>query len=184
MKFNEHSRLGNNHAVLSASKYYWIHYDEAKFDRFLSRRLAQERGVKLHNFAQHCILLGQRLPRSRSALNKYVNDAVGFKMTPEQILFYSINAYGTADAISFRVGQLRIHDLKTGVSKVSMDQLMVYASLFCLEYDEQPSKIEIELRIYQGFNTIIHRPESSDVRIIMDKIILFDKRINEFNFIE
>jgi len=113
-----------------------------------------------------------------------VNDAVGFKMTPEQILFYSINAYGTADAISFRVGQLRIHDLKTGVSKVSMDQLMVYASLFCLEYDEQPSKIEIELRIYQGFNTIIHRPESSDVRIIMDKIILFDKRINEFNFIE
>ena len=30
----------------------------------------------------------------------YVNDGVGFKLTPEQILYYSPYCYGTADAIS------------------------------------------------------------------------------------
>lgn len=184
MKFNVHSKLCNTHSLLSPSKHHWINYDELKFDTFLSRHRAQQRGIELHLFAQQCIQLGQKLPRSRSALNKYVNDAIGFGMKAEQILFYSINSYGTTDAIGYRANQLRIHDLKTGFTKASMDQLMVYTALFCLEYDEKPDRMEIELRIYQGVDTIVHHPDPFDVRMIMDKIVLFDKKIDEFNSLE
>lgn len=77
--------------------------------------------------------IGQKLPRLNKTLNAYVNDAIGYKMIPEQILFYSDNCFGTADAIVFRNGLLRIHDLKTGVIPAHMEQLEVYAALFCLE---------------------------------------------------
>ena len=30
MKFNDHSRLEGAHAFLSASKYHWVNYDDAK----------------------------------------------------------------------------------------------------------------------------------------------------------
>lgn len=184
MKFNEHYGLTGKHAVLSASKYHWINYTEEKFVSTYSRRLAQKRGLELHAFAQSCILLGQKLPRSRRALNRYVNDAIGFNMKPEQVLVYSPNAFGTADAISFRNNLLRIHDLKTGISRVFMHQLEVYTALFCLEYDYEPNKIDIELRIYQGTETIQHIPEPLEIRRIMDKMILFDKRIQEMLMLE
>jgi hypothetical protein len=32
----------------------------------------------------------------------YVNDAIGYQMTPEQPIYYSENCVGTADAISFK----------------------------------------------------------------------------------
>ena len=183
MVFNEHSHLAGKHSVLSPSKYHWMHYDEDKFVAMYARRLAQKRGTELHHFAQQCIKLGQKLQRKRAALNRYVNDAIGFKMTPELILMYSPNAFGSADALSFRNKMLRIHDLKTGITKPSMDQLMVYTALFCLEYDEQPNKIEIELRIYQGEDTIIYIPEPVNIRRLMDKIIFFDKKIEEMQSI-
>ena len=50
------------------------------------------------------------------------------KMTPEQILYYSDNCFGTADAILFRNNFLRIHDLKTGKIPAHMEQLEIYAS--------------------------------------------------------
>jgi len=105
-------------------------------------------------------------------------------MSPEQVLFYSYNCYGTADAISFRNNGLRIHDLKTGYSRVSMLQLEVYAALFCLEYEHKPNQIDIELRIYQASKIVIHVPEPPVIRRIMEKIIIFDRKIEELKLKE
>ena len=179
MNFNKHYNLIGKHAFLSASKYHWINYDVDKLVSVYTRRLAVKRGTELHAFAQLCIELGQKLPRSRKSLNLYVNDAIGFRMEPEQILLYSPNAFGTADAISFRNNLLRIHDLKTGKHRASIHQLEVYAALFCLEYEQRPNKIDIELRVYQSSEIIVHEPEPIRVREIMDKIILFDLTIEE-----
>ena len=108
----------------------------------------------------------------------YVNDAIGFKMVPEQILYYSDNCYGTADAIAFRNKTLRIHDLKTGEVPAKMEQLEIYAALFCLEYNIKPGDIEMELRIYQNDEILHHEPTVEDIAPIMDKIIIFDKVID------
>lgn len=177
MNFNKHYDLKGEHAFLSASKYHWSNYDEEKVSAAYLKYLAVQRGTELHEFASRCIELKQKLPKSRKSLNSFVNDAIGFRMRSEQPLFYSANAFGTADAICFRDDVLRIHDLKTGITAVSMRQLEIYAALFCLEYKISPLDIEIELRIYQTEEIIVHRPEREDIRQIMEKIILFDKRI-------
>ena len=75
--------------------------------------------------------------------------SIGFKLTPEQVLYYSSNCFGTADAISFKDKFLRIHDLKTGVIPAHVEQLEIYAALFCLEYKVKPQDIGMELRLYQ-----------------------------------
>lgn len=179
MNFKKHSDLEGRHAFLSASKYHWINYDEEKLSDTYLKYLATQRGTELHAFACQCIRLGVKLPRTRKTLNMYVNDAIGYKMTPEQPLYYSENCFGTADAISFNKNLLRIHDLKTGVSPTSMHQLEIYAALFCLEYRKQPQDIDMELRIYQSGEVYVHEPPTDDILEIMDKIILFDKRIDE-----
>lgn len=179
MNFNEHSRLENQHAFLSASKYHWINYDEEKIDNAYSKFLATQLGTRLHEFACESIRLGIKLPKSRKTLNLYVNDAIGFKMTTEQPLYYSDNCFGTADAISFRNNFLRIHDLKTGVSPASFKQLEVYCALFCLEYNVNPKEIDIELRLYQTNDVLVFEPEKHDIIKIMEKIIIFDKRIEK-----
>lgn len=178
MNFNKHFDLEGKHAFLGASQYHWINYDDEKLATVYSNFLARQKGTLLHNFAAQCITLGQKLPRSKKTLNMYVNDAIGYKMSPEQVLFYSNNCFGTADAISFRNGKLRIHDLKTGSIPAHMEQLTIYAALFCLEYDVKPSEIEMELRIYQSDEVLYHEPTIDDIVPIMDKIITFDKVLN------
>ena len=178
MNFNKHSNLEGQHAFLGASKYHWINYDEEKIAEAYLNHLAAQKGTILHSFAAQCIALGQKLPKSQKTLNLYVNDAIGFKMVPEQVLKYSNNCFGTADAISFRNGLLRIHDLKTGVTPANMKQLMVYAALFCLEYGYKPNEIEIELRIYQNNDHEFHHPSAEDIFVIMEKIVAFDKVID------
>ena len=184
MIFNEHSRLKNQHAFLSASQYHWLNYDEEKLLQVFRNAQAKERGTKLHNFARQAIELGERLPRTKRTLNMYVNDAIGYRMTPEQVLYFSDNCFGTADSISFRNGLLRIHDLKTGNTPASMAQLEVYAALFCLEYSYKPSDIDIELRIYQSDEVTVYEPEVDDITQIMEKIIYFDRLINEIKMEE
>lgn len=179
MNFNKHFNLEGQHAFLGASKYHWINYDESKIAETYSNFLATQKGTILHAYAAQSIRLGQKLPKSRKTLNMYVNDAIGFKMTPEQVLYYSDNCFGTADAIIFRDGLLRIHDLKTGVIPAHMEQLMVYAALFCLEYKVKPANIEMELRIYQNNEIMFYNPTVEDIAPIMDKIITFDKIINK-----
>ena len=100
-------------------------------------------------------------------------------MTPEQVLFYSDNCFGTADSISFRNGMLRIHDLKTGTIPAHMEQLLIYAALFCLEYKVKPAEIDMELRIYQSDNILYSNPTTDEIVPIIDKIITFDKIINK-----
>ena len=52
-----------------------------------------------------------------------------------------------------------------------MDQLEIYAALFCLEYRIKPTDIEIELRIYQNDEVLVHNPAPEDIVQIMDKIV-------------
>lgn len=179
MNFNKHSAFEGIHAFLGASKYHWVNYDENKLTDVYFKHMATQKGVVLHDFAAQCIRLGQKLPKNKNTLNMYVNDAIGYRMTPEQILFYSENCFGTADAISFRKNLLRIHDFKSGVTPANMKQLEIYAALFCLEYNEKPGNINFELRIYQSNEIIIHEPEADDILPIMDKIKSFDKIINK-----
>lgn len=179
MNFNNHSSLRDKHAFLGASKYHWINYDNDKLAYTYNKYLATLKGTRLHAYAAESIELGQKLPKSRKTLNMYVNDAIGYKMQVEQVLFYSENCFGTADAISFRNSTLRIHDLKTGVVPAHMEQLMIYAALFCLEYNIKPGDIKIELRIYQNNEILYHNPTAEEVLPIMDKIISFDKLINK-----
>ena len=179
MNFNDHSNLEGQHAFLSASRYHWINYDESKVAEVFRNDLAKERGTMLHDFASQCIRLNQRLPKSQLTLNMFVNDAIGYKMRSEQPLYFSEFCFGTADAICFRKNLLRIHDLKTGMTPAHMEQLYIYAALFCLEYHFNPHDIEIELRIYQNNEMIIEQGDADDISEIMDKIKLFDKILRE-----
>ena len=178
MIFKKHSTYEGQHAFLGASKYHWINYDDTKLVDSYSNYMAKQTGTILHDFASQCIRLGQKLPRSEKTLNMYVNDAIGYKMTPEQILFYSENCFGTADAICFRDDILRIHDLKTGVIPAHMEQLEVYASIFCLEYKVKPSDIDIELRIYQNNEIGVDRPGPERIMDICNKIVHFNRLID------
>jgi len=141
--------------------------------------LATERGTRLHGIADQLIKEGIKLPKTKQTLNMYVNDAIGFKMQTEQVLFFSENCFGTVDAISFKKDFLRIHDYKSGSSPTSMRQLMIYAALFCLEYKYNPNNIEIELRIYQSDDIEILDPPREELLYIMDKIVAFDKLIDQ-----
>lgn len=179
MKFNTHCRLEGTHAFLSPSKYHWVSYDEEKLRSAYSKHEAAKRGTDTHEFASQAIRLGIKLPKTPKTINLYVNDAIGFQMETEVVLFYSSNCYGSADAICFRQGVLRIHDLKTGHVPVSMTQLEVYSALFCLEYDVRPNDIDFELRVYQRDEVLIHTPKKEDIMFIMDKIITFDKIVEE-----
>nr|DAY24485.1 MAG TPA: Protein of unknown function (DUF2800) [Caudoviricetes sp.] len=179
VKFNNHSQLNGAHAFLSASKYHWLNYSPDKLIESFRTSQAAAKGTRLHELAAEHIRLKMRMPRNKVTFNNYVNDAIGFRMVPEQVLFYSVNCFGTADAISFDKGLLRIHDLKTGVHPAKVDQLMIYAALFCLEYDERPGAINYELRIYQNDDIQVANPEGEDIARIMDTIIQFDKLIEK-----
>ena len=169
------------HAFLGASKHSWINYSEDKLVESYCNYVAAQRGTELHDLAAKLISTRTMLPDNNKTLNSYVNDAIRFDLRPEQPLKYSDNIFGTADAIKFDEdrGILRIHDLKTGVIKASMDQLEIYASIFFLEYDIDPRDIETELRIYQNDQIEIANPLSDDVLPIMDKMILFDEIIEK-----
>lgn len=177
MIFNKHLNLEGQHAFLSASKYHWINYTEQKLDAAYIAAMAARRGTELHTLAHDLIRLGVRLPGNGKTLSMYVNDALGYRMSSEVVLYYSDNAFGTVDTIGFRRNKLRIHDLKTGISPTSPHQLEVYAALFCLEYKVDPLSIEIELRIYQNDEARIYDADPTDITHVMDRIITFDRRI-------
>ena len=168
------------HSDLSASKYHWINYDEEKLADSYRTHMATVRGTKLHELASECIKMGIKL-QGETTLAKYVNDAICYKMNTEQVLYYSPFIFGTADAICFRNNTLRIHDLKTGVTPAHMEQLLIYAALFCLEYKYKPSEIEIILCIYQNDDAYEFKPTVEDVVPIMDKIVYFDKILTKIH---
>lgn len=177
MNFNVRSNLAGTHAFLSASNYSWLNYDDEKLDRVFFTTMAARRGTELHAFAHEAIRLGIKLPEVQKTLNMYVNDAIGYRMSPEICLYYSENSFGHADCIMFRNNMLRIHDLKTGVNEASVHQLEIYAAMFCLEYKFKPFEIKMELRIYQNDEIKIYEPDPDVIFHVMDKIVTFDKQL-------
>ena len=140
------------------------------FNMDRTKESAMPYGIKLINYLDY-------LPDDvYETVKVYINDAIGFKMTPEQVLYYSDEIYGTTDAISFRDNYLRIHDLKTGARPAHMEQLQIYAALFCLEYKMKPRDIQIELRLYQDAeNILVFKPTVEDIVPVMDQIITVGK---------
>ena len=181
MIFAKHSNLEGLHAPFSPSQSSWLRYDDDKALEVYSNKKAAEMGTRLHQWAKDTIDLQIKQPRSKKTIYAYVNDAIGFKMNTEVVLYYSDRFFGTADSISFRNGVLRIHDLKTGKTPVHMEQLEIYAALFCLEYKIKPGEIEMELRIYQNDEIIYFNPTAEDILPIMDKIVHLDKLLDKID---
>jgi len=209
MIWNRHSNLEGKHAFLSASKYHWVNDEPGQFAQRALNSYAAEIGTLLHDIARKYIQHGFKMHKydKKSVvlelidegipdhvidsldfdvifvnLMTYVNDAVAFRMTPEVILYFSDNCFGTTDAIAFdeKAMSLRVHDFKSGTTKAHIEQLMIYASLFCLEYHVKPEELsEIELRIYQGSEVLFHRPSPSELRVFMDRIVERDKELKE-----
>lgn len=206
MIFNEHADLEGKHAFLGASTYHWIRWDEETLEKRYYGRYQQSIGTELHELAK--VLINNRIklaksdkkiidialstikiPRAAynaeevlSSLLPFVNDAIGFRMTSEVLLFYSFNCFGTTDAISFSDYDkiLRIHDYKSGVTPCKMEQLMIYAALFCLEYKKSPFDFTTELRIYQHGEIALLIPEPTEIEGIMNLIKTKDKRILKY----
>lgn len=178
MRFNKHSDLVGYHAFLSASKHHWVNYSDEKLDRAYIAHAAAARGTRLHDIARQLISEGVNLPRTKKTMDRYVNDGIGFRMTPEVVLFATPNAFGTVDTISFRKNTLRISDLKTGITPTNFRQLEIYTAYFCIEYNIKPNDIDIELRIYQNDDVKLHVPDPLVIMEIMAKTLAFDKRIN------
>ncbi len=181
--FNSYPQLEGKHAMFSASQSAWLRYDDDQLvDRLITRNAAQH-GTRMHAWAAETILLGLKQLDNTQTINMYVNDAIGYRMTPEQVLVASFYIFGTADCISFRKepnhdnGILRVHDLKTGKGAVKFDQLMVYAAMFCIEYKFSPFQIDIELRIYQNdaMETLV--PDPLEISQIMEHIKHVDELI-------
>lgn len=179
MSFIRNSKLIGLHAFLSPSNYYWLDYDEDKLRRVYFQKQQAARGDKLHSFAQQAISLGVRQADNGTTLSMYINDAIGFRMSPEVPLYYSDDCFGTADACGFReekwpdvrINTLRISDLKTGITPADMKQLLIYAALFCFDYEfTNPNEIRIVLRIYQNDAVEELIADSADIMMIMDRI--------------
>lgn len=179
MNFNQHSNLNGLHAPFSPSQSSWLRYDDERALEVYENKKASRMGTLFHEWAKTTIDLGIKQPKSKKTLYTYVNDAIGFRMSTEVVLLYSERFFGTADAISFRNGMLRIHDLKTGKIPADMEQLKIYAALFCLEYKIKPFDIEMELRLYQNDDILYHNPEPEEIAAIMDHIVHLDKLLSK-----
>ena len=188
MIFNKHLNLEGKHALLGGSKYHWIN-DISKEDKLKRIRsfYISDLGTALHEVAQKRIKYGFKLSRNdkkaviidilEAGVPELVLSTVDFDAVFEKILYYSDFCFGTADTIAFRDNFLRIHDLKTGLMPAHIEQLEIYASLFCLEYKIKPVDIQMELRIYQNNEVLIHNPEVDEIVPIMDQIIAYNKFI-------
>ena len=185
MNFVKHSNLEGLHAPFSPSASSWLRYDENKAITVYKNMQAKEMGTRLHAWAKETIDLGIKQPRSKKTIYMYINDAIGFKMSTEVVVYYSDYFFGTADSISFRNNFLRIHDLKTGKHEASMEQLLIYAALFCLEYRVKPTELSgCELRLYQNDEVICDNPEPEDIMAVMDKIVQLNKALERVDYLE
>ena len=184
MKFYDHKNLSGLHAPFTASQSSWLRYDDEKVIEVYNNKKAAEMGTRLHAWAAETIQLGLKQPKSKRTICAYVNDAIGYNLDTEVVLYYSDRFFGTADAICFKNGMLRIHDLKTGkVGKIEshMEQLEVYTALFCLEYKVKPSDIKIELRVYKCDEVVVWNPTAEDIVPIMDKIVHLNKLLEKLD---
>ena len=174
MRFNKHSELKDKHSFMTPSSPAWLRYDDHKLERRFMEHLAAQRGTEEHAFAAQAIKLGHRMPDEPKTINMFINECIGWRMKPEVPLYWSPYCFGTADALGFqpKLRTLRVSDLKTGRVEAAFDQLVVYAALFCLEYEHsRPWELDIELRIYQGNAIKLHVPEDGEIAHAMDRIL-------------
>jgi hypothetical protein len=177
MNFSRNTKLIGQHAFLSPSTHSWINYDEEKMRRVYFQKQQARLGDEYHAYAQKAIELKLRQPDNGTTISMYINDAIGFRMTPEFPLYYSDVCFGTTDAICFRDDVLRIHDLKTGIKEAEMMQLKIYAAIFCFEYGFLPDVIRILLRIYQNDEIQELEADPADIFMIMDRIQTLSKLV-------
>lgn len=204
MNWINYSNLKGSHALISpSSSFRWLDYDADRLADAVYNSLATKRGTVLHELA--CDLIANNIKLNKgdkhivqlelarngipsvcmevaSAMDilvPYVADCIGFRMTPEVVLYYSDNCFGTADAISFRDGYLRINDLKTGSTQPHIEQLLFYSALFCLNYNEKPKAFQTELRIYKRDEVLVHSPSPEEIQDYMDKIVEADKVVKK-----
>lgn len=181
VEFLQYPNLVGKHAFLSPSQSIRIHYDADKLIRSYKNATARQRGTELHEFAAKAIEHGIKLADNGETLNMYVNDCIDNDMRPEQVLYYNEHCFGTADAISFENGVLKIFDLKTGlVIKAKFMQLMEYAAIFCLAYNIEPGSIKIELRIYQFNEYREYYPTTDEILHIMDRIMICSDVLDKY----
>ena len=173
MNWNSHYNIKAKgmHSFLSASKFHWINYDADKLMMSWENAEAAALGTRIHAVAAELIELGIKQKKEKKTFNLGTADAISFRKDPKTGRYF-----------------LRIHDLKTGTVPAHMEQLMIYAGYFCLEYGYKPRDIDIELRIYQNDQVLIHNAfdEFKEgitgydmIEAIIKKIIAFDKLINE-----
>ena len=209
MIFRKHLELNGRHAKLSPSSWRWLNDDDESFVKRICSLYLADIGTILHDIARkhikHRIKLNKydkknvmlelvergipayvvdmiNLDAIFENLMRYVNDCVAYKMTPEVILYFSNNCYGTADAINYNEEThiLRIYDLKTGTTPAHMEQLIIYVALFCLEYGIKPNSIHVELRIYQGGEEPwIDEPTVEQITTAIETIITRDNFMNK-----
>ena len=207
MNFERNSQLSGKHAILSPSQSSWLRYtSEEELISRIKAYYAAPIGTALHEIASDLIgkrlkinkhdkklvlfeLLKKKIPRRvidmdiwYDAFMTFVNDAIDYDMFSEIPLDYTDVAFGHTDAISFdeRTKKLRIHDLKTGVKEAKIDQLIVYAALFCLKNKIKPMDISIELRIYQSSDIMTMVPDPEEVMQVINIIIDENKFITGY----
>lgn len=209
MIWHDHSRLEGQHALLSPSKKSWLNYDsQSMFDSYASS-WASTIGTAIHAFAESRIERRKKLTKScRDSLDQYlydagipeqlididlyfdnlssyVNDCIGFRMKPEVLLYLSDDCFGTTDAINYDEKNriLRISDYKSGKTTPSMDQLLIYAALFMIEYKRdlnlELGNIKIELRIYYQNEVLYYEPEANEMAHLIDIILSKNKMLKE-----
>jgi len=206
MQWNDHHELEGKHAFLGASNFRWMNQNDVDFEKRYYAQFATSIGTAIHELAKDCIDSRMKLTKHDKRLVEYsmykngipkraydpdtiltnllpfVNDAIGYRMSSEIILFYTYNSFGTTDAIVFNEKEktLRIHDLKTGTTPSHIEQLIVYAALFCLEYKKKPKDFTTELRIYQSSEILNYTAEPMEIEKTMELIKLRDSDIKEY----
>lgn len=172
MNFSKNSKLIGQHAFLSPSNYHWLDYPEDKLRRVYFEKQNARLGDEYHAYAQRAIDLKIKQADNGTTLSTYINDAIGYRMEAEVPLFYSIDCFGTCDAIGFRDNILRISDLKTGKHPADMKQLLIYAGIFFFEYAEitTPEKTQVILRIYQNDAIQELQPDVPELLSVMSRI--------------
>lgn len=205
MYWNDHHDLVGKHAYLSPSGYHWLGWTDDVFATRFYNQYATTIGTLVHALASNCIKHRIKLHKHDTALIEcelsrnyipkesydssyiiqnvapFVNDAIGFRLDSEVILYYSKWCFGTTDAIrdDTRLNILRISDYKNGQTPAKFDQLMIYAALYCLEYHKKPESFKkIELRLYQNLETSLMEANPEDISKIMERIVYCDSMIN------
>lgn len=193
----DHEKLRDKHAFLSASGYHWINWSEDICNKRFESNFSTDTGTILHKLASDLIKMKTKITMDdknlidytlringipRSVYNTeeillnlipFVNDCIGYRMSSEIILYYSPYCFGTTDAIGYSDIEkvLRVSDYKSGNTPAHMEQLKIYAALFCLEYKKDPAKLKgIELRIYQNGEIATELPTAEEIQKYMNVI--------------